>query len=155
MKSINFLSQIVGAFADPIAENPTIVMMEAAFRHHHLDWRYVNCRVTKEGLADAVRGACAMNWAGFNCSLPHKVAVLRLLDEISSAAKAIGAVNCVTIRDGRLIGENTDGTGFVQSLQQHIEVRGSNMLLLGAGGVARAITVESVRAGLASIGQGS
>ena len=76
---MNFLSQLTGCFAYPSAENPTVAMVEAAYRHHGLDWRYINCEVTPERLSDAVRGARAMGWAGFNCSLPHKVAVIEKL----------------------------------------------------------------------------
>ena len=72
----NFLCQLVGSFAMPAAENPTVAMMEAAFRHHEMEWRYINCEVAPEDLGDAVRGVRAMGWAGFNCSVPHKVAVI-------------------------------------------------------------------------------
>ena len=72
----NFLSLLTGSFATPAAENPTVAMIEAAYRHHGLDARYINCEVAPEALGDAVRGARAMGWAGFNCSIPHKVAVL-------------------------------------------------------------------------------
>ncbi|MGZ4313965.1 MAG: shikimate dehydrogenase, partial [Solirubrobacteraceae bacterium] len=71
----SFLSLLTGSFATPAAENPTVAMVEAAYRHHGLDARYINCDVRPDGLADAVRGAMAMGWAGFNCSLPHKVKV--------------------------------------------------------------------------------
>jgi hypothetical protein len=82
---VNFLSQITGSFAQPCAENPTVAMVEAAYRHHQLDWRYINCEVAPEDLGDAVRGARAMRWAGFNCSLPHKVAVIEFLDELGQS----------------------------------------------------------------------
>ena len=72
----NFLSQLVGSFAMPAAENPTVAMMEAAFQHHKMDWRYINCEVPPDQLGSAVAGARAMGWAGFNCSVPHKVAVI-------------------------------------------------------------------------------
>ena len=62
----NFLSQLTGSFAQPAAENPTVDMIEAAFAHHNLPWRYINCEVPPEKLGDAVRGARAMGWAGFN-----------------------------------------------------------------------------------------
>src|SRR5208282_6086427 len=68
---MNFLSHITGSFADPCAENPTVAMIEAAYRHHGMDWRYINCNVKPQKLADAVRGARAMGWEGFNCSLPQ------------------------------------------------------------------------------------
>ena len=73
----SFLSLLTGSFATPAAENPTVVMVEAAYRHHGLDARYLNCEVAPDALGDAVRGARAMGWAGFNCSIPHKVAVDR------------------------------------------------------------------------------
>jgi shikimate dehydrogenase len=91
-------------------------MIEAAYRHHGVDARYINCEVPPASLPDAVRGACAMGWAGFNCSLPHKVAVCQYLDRLNVSASLIGAVNCVIYREGQLIGENTDGQGFLRSL---------------------------------------
>ena len=80
----NFLSLLTGSFAKPAAENPTVAMIEAAYRHHRLDARYINCEVAPEALGDAVRGAVAMGWAGFNCSIPHKVAVLGHLDQLAA-----------------------------------------------------------------------
>ena len=73
---MNFLCQLTGSFAQPAAENSTVAIVEAAYRHHGLPWRYINCEVAPADLGDAVRGARAMRWAGFNCSLPHKVAVI-------------------------------------------------------------------------------
>ena len=90
----NFLSELTGSFATPCAENPTVAMVEAAYRHHGLDWRYINCDVKPENLTEAVRGARAMGWAGFNCSIPHKVAVIEHLDGLGESAAIIGAVNC-------------------------------------------------------------
>ena len=147
----NFLSQLVGSFAMPAAENPTVAMMEAAFRHHNLDWRYINCEVPPEQLGDAVKGARAMGWAGFNCSLPHKVAVIEHLDGLGESAEIMGAVNCVVRRDGRYIGENTDGKGFVESLRQAVDPTGKRLVMFGAGGAARAIGVETALAGLTEI----
>ena len=72
----NFLHHITGSFAQPAAENPTVEMVEAAYRHHGLHYRYLNTEVPPEKLGQAVAGARAMNWAGFNCSIPHKVAVI-------------------------------------------------------------------------------
>ena len=77
---MDFLSELTGSFAQPCAENPTVAMVEAVYRHHGLNWRYINCEVAPEDLGAAVRGAKAMGWAGFNCSLPHKVAVIEHLD---------------------------------------------------------------------------
>ena len=148
---MNFLKQITASFAQPAAENPTVEMIEAAYRHHELPWRYINFEVPPERLADAVRGARAMGFAGFNCSLPHKVAVIEHLDGLGESAAIMGAVNCVVRRDDQYIGENTDGKGFLKSLQEKIEPSGKSMVLLGAGGAARAIGVEVALAGLSHV----
>jgi shikimate dehydrogenase len=149
--SRSFLSSITGSFATPAAENPTVAMMEAAFRHHDIDARYLNCEVGAPALGDAVRGARAMGWMGFNCSLPHKVAVVAYLDGLGESASIIGAVNCVVRRGDRFIGENTDGQGFLSSLRTVAELDGKQLVLLGAGGAARAIAVETALAGVSSI----
>ena len=147
----NFLSQLTGLFAQPAAENPTVAMIEAAYRHHGLDWRYLTCEVAPDDLGDAVRGSRAMGWAGFNCSLPHKVAVIEHLDGLGESAAIMGAVNCVVRRDGKLIGENTDGKGFVESLREVIDPTGKSLVMFGAGGAARAIGVETALAGIQKV----
>jgi shikimate dehydrogenase len=148
---MNFLPTLTGSFSQPAAENPTVAMIEAAYRHHGLAWRYINTEVPPEKLADAVRGARAMGWAGFNCSLPHKVTVIEHLDHLAPSAQIIGAVNTVVHRDGLLIGENTDGQGFVEALRPVCEIEGQRVLLFGAGGAARAVAVELALAGAAHI----
>jgi shikimate dehydrogenase len=113
----SFRSELCSLFGQPVAENPTVAMIEPAFRTLGLDWRYLTIEVAPADLADAVRGFRAMGFRGGNCTLPHKVAVVPLLDELTPAARAIGAVNCIVRRGDRLVGENTDGKGFLQSLQ--------------------------------------
>lgn len=148
---MGFVSTLTGSFSSPAADNPTVVMVEAAYRHHGIDARYLNCEVSPTGLADAVRGARAMGWAGFNCSLPHKVAVVEHLDALAPSAEVIGAVNCV-VRDGdRLVGENTDGQGFLASLREVVDPAGRAVVVLGAGGAARAVAVEVALAGARSV----
>lgn len=148
---MTFLPRITGSFSTPAGDNPTVAIVEAAYRHHGLDVRYLNCEVAPEALGDAVRGARAMGWIGFNCSLPHKVTVIEHLDRLASSARLIGAVNCV-VRDGAaLVGENTDGRGFVASLRTVRDPAGDAVLVLGAGGAARAIAVEVALAGAASV----
>src|SRR5262249_18456241 len=94
----SFKQELVPVFGQPVAGNPTQVVMEAAFREMGLDWRYLTIEVSPAGLADAVRGAVVMGFRGFNCTIPHKVA-FGLLDELTPAARAIGAVNCVVVRE--------------------------------------------------------
>jgi shikimate dehydrogenase len=148
---VNFLSLLTGSFAMPAAENPTVAMIEAAYRHHGIDARYLNCEVAPEALGDAVRGARAMGWAGFNCSIPHKVAVIGHLDGLGDSAAVIGAVNCAVRRGDRLVGENTDGQGFLTALRTVVDPAGRSLLLFGAGGAARAIAVEAALAGAGPI----
>jgi shikimate dehydrogenase len=143
----DFLPALTGCFAQPVAENPTVVMMEAAFAHHGIHARYVNMEVAPENLADAVRGAKAQGYIGFNCSLPHKVAVIPHLDGLGASSRIIGAVNCAVNRGGRWIGENTDGKGFLSSLQEVTDPHGKQIVIFGAGGAARAIAVELALAG--------
>jgi shikimate dehydrogenase len=147
----DFLSLLTGSFATPAAENPTVAMIEAAYRHHGLDARYINCDVAPEDLGDAVRGAWAMGWAGFNCSIPHKVSVVEHLDGLGESAALIGAVNCAVRRSGGYVGENTDGQGFLAALRTVADPAGKSLVVFGAGGAARAIAVEAALAGAASI----
>jgi len=150
-QEFNFVSQLTGSFSQSAAGNPTVAMIEAAYRHHLLDWRYINCEVSPEKLGDAIRGARAMGWAGFNCSLPHKVAVIEHLDGLGESAAIMGAVNCAVRRGNKYIGENTDGKGFLLSLEGIVDPRGKRVVLFGAGGAARAIGVELALAGASSI----
>jgi shikimate dehydrogenase len=147
----SFLLELVGSLSEGAAGNPTGVMMEAAFAHHSLPWRYVNMEVPANQLAAAVQGARAMGFRGFNCSIPHKTSVIAHLDGLGRSAEIMGAVNCVVLRDGQLIGENTDGKGFLRSLETLLPPAGKNLLILGAGGAARAIAVELALAGAAHL----
>lgn len=149
--TLNFVSTLTGSFSTGAADNPTVAMVEAAYRHHGLDARYINCEVPPALLGDAVKGARAMGWVGFNCSLPHKVTVIEHLDGLGESAEIMGAVNCAVRRGDRFIGENTDGKGFLKSLQTAIDPRGKRVVMFGAGGAARAIGVELALAGAAEI----
>ena len=151
MSDTNFLPELVGSMSQGAAGNPTVAMIEAAFAHHNLHWRYINMEVAPQDLAAAVRGANAMGFRGFNCSLPHKVTVIPHLDGLGESAALMGAVNCVVRRGEQLIGENTDGKGFLRSLKSVQEPRGKSVVLFGAGGAARAIAVELALAGTVKI----
>src|ERR1041384_6166119 len=121
MNEGSFLHELVGSMSQGAAGNPTVAMVEAAFRHHGLHWRYVNMEVLPADLANAVNGARAMGFRGFNLSMPHKVSVIPFLAGLGESAALIGAVNCVVLRDGQLIGENTDGKSFLPSLHSVID----------------------------------
>ena len=151
MSELHFLSQLTGCLASPVDENPSVAMVEAAYKHHGLNFRYINIEVGPDKLGEVVAGARAMGWVGFNCSLPNKVAVIQYLDGLGESAALIGAVNCAVMRDGKLIGENTDGKGFLQSLTEVRDPKGKSIVMFGAGGAARAIGVELALAGAAKI----
>lgn len=146
---MNLRHELVGAFGDPIDENPTGVMMEPAFAAAGLNWRYQLLHVRREDLAAAVAGVRALGFRGFNLTIPHKVAVLGHLDAVAPDAALIGAVNTVRREGDRLIGENTDGKGFLRSVREDagIEPAGKSVVFLGAGGAARAMAVELALAG--------
>ena len=143
-----YRAELVGAFGCPIDENPTGVMEEAAFAACGLNYRYMTIKVNQGDLEPAIKAVRAFNMRGVNLTIPHKVAVVKYLDELSEAAKIIGAVNMVVNTDGKLWGENTDGKGFLTSLRNAgVVVAGKNITILGAGGAARAISVECALAG--------
>lgn len=151
MPALNFKQELVAVFGQPVAENPTQAMMEAAFRHHGLEWRYLTLEVAPADLGAAVAGARAMGFRGFNCTIPHKVAVIPFLDALGESAALMGAVNCVVRRGDRLVGENTDGKGFLETLRRHRDPAGAAVVILGAGGAARAVAVELALAGAREI----
>ena len=102
---------------------------------------YVKVPVTREGLK-------AMKMRGINCTIPHKIKVIEYLDELSKSASLIGAVNMIVNHEGRLYGDNTDGKGFMESLRDNgVDPKDKKVVILGAGGAARAISVELSLAG--------
>jgi shikimate dehydrogenase len=149
----NFKAELVACFGQPVEENPTGPMMEPAFRALGLNWRYLTVEVAPDKLRDALLGMRAFGMKGANFTIPHKVAVLEYLDEIAPDAAIIGAVNTVR-RDGdRLIGENTDGKGFLRGVRVDagVDPKGKRVVVLGAGGAARAIVTELALAGAADM----
>ena len=126
------LQQIVCCMGLPVAGNPTQQMMERAFDAAALPWRYLTLEVPPDRLRDAVAGMRAMGFRGGNFTIPHKVEVIQHLDGLSEAAELMGAVNCVYFEGERLLGENTDGKGFVQSLREVMDPRGKHVVVLGA-----------------------
>ncbi|KGN32066.1 shikimate dehydrogenase [Knoellia sinensis KCTC 19936] len=146
-----FLSTLTGSFSSPADDNPTVAMMEAAYAAAGLNARHVNVEVKSADLADAVTGARAMGWVGFTCSAPHHVAVIDHVDQLAESAELIGAVSCVVVNNGSLTGHNTDGRGFVEAMREFRHPGGTHVVVLGAGGVGRAIAVETALAGAARI----
>ena len=139
----NYRAELTGVFGDPVDDNPTGVVEEAAFAAKDLNYRYLTVKVLPEDLGKAIDSVRIFGMKGINLTMPHKIKVLPYLDELSPAAKIIGAVNTVIKKDGKLYGENTDGKGFVTALKNSGEtLEGKKVTILGAGGAARAIAVE-------------
>lgn len=139
----NYRAELTGVFGDPVDDNPTGVVEEAAFAAKNLNYRYLTIKVLPEDLETAMKSVRIFNMRGINLTMPHKIKVLPYLDELSPAAEIIGAVNTVIHKEGKLYGENTDGKGFVTALKETGEsLDGKNVTILGAGGAARAIAVE-------------
>lgn len=138
---INSHTVMYGVFGDPIKHSKSPIMLNRAFRECGINAAYTAYHVTPDRLGEAIAGIRALGFGGINVTIPHKVEVMRYLDEIDADAKAIGAVNTVVHRDGRLIGHNTDGIGYVRSLKEETGIRlsGKRILLLGAGGAARGV----------------
>ncbi|MFC2065964.1 shikimate dehydrogenase [Chloroflexota bacterium] len=131
---------VCGIIGDPIEHTMSPVMHNAAFRKLGIDYVYVSFRVKNEGLVKAVEGMRALNIRGLNVTIPHKVAIMPLLDEVAPLAQKIGAVNTIVNDDGFLRGYNTDATGFLQPLlERGIEPVGKTAVILGAGGASRAV----------------
>ena len=137
---ISGTTRVIGIIGDPVAHSRSPQMQNRALAAAGLDYVYVPFRVSPENLADAVAGLRAVGVCGFNVTVPHKVAVLPLLDRLSPEAEQIGAVNTVLNDGGRLVGYNTDGTGLVRSLGEEFgfDPHGSHLVVIGAGGAARA-----------------
>lgn len=149
----NYQAEVVGVFGQPVAENPTGVMQEAGFAAAGLNWRYLNFEVPPDRLGAAMDAIDALGLRGINLTIPHKVAVIEHLDELAPEARAIGAVNTVRLDGSKKIGENTDGKGFLRGVRNDagMDPAGKRVVLLGAGGAARAIGTELVLAGISDL----
>ena len=145
---------VVGIIGSPVSHSLSPVMQNAAFAALGLDWVYVPFPVSPDRLPAAVAGLRALGLAGFNVTIPHKVAILPLLDRVSSEAELIGAVNTVALEDGELTGHNTDGMGLLAALNREFGFApaGRSILVLGAGGAARSAVATLASAGAARIG---
>jgi shikimate dehydrogenase len=135
---------------DPIAHSLSPAMQNAAFDELGIDARYVALRVAPEDLATIVKQLCAMQVAGINVTIPHKQAIIPLLDGVEAQSEAYGAVNTVVrLPDGKYIGHNTDGPGLVRAVAEDLGVRlgDQQVLLLGAGGAGSALAVQCAREG--------
>jgi len=139
-------TKVCGVIGDPIEHTLSPVMQNAAFNDLELDFIYVAFRVKTEELESAMSGMRSLGIHGLNVTMPHKNAVIKYLDEIDPAAKFIGAVNTILNDHGKLIGFNTDGVGALKALNENgVNLNGKKLLLLGAGGAAKAIAFDAAK----------
>jgi len=145
-------TQIVAVIGDPISHTLSPAMHNAAFEAVGLNWVYIACHVLPEHVGGAVAAVRALGWRGMNVTVPHKQAVMPFLDELSPAARAVGAVNTIIHDQGWLVGDNTDVVGIIRAVSDGAGVREwpEHVVILGAGGAARGVvyaltTVEAVR----------
>jgi shikimate dehydrogenase len=146
-------TKLVVLLGHPLGHSLSPLIHNTMFDHLDLDYCYLPVEVTRENLAVVFNGLRRMNVVGCNVTIPHKVAILDLLDELDPQAALLGAVNTICFRDGRAIGYNTDGQGFLRSLEEAgmAGVAGKNIFVLGAGGAARAIAMSLATGGAGSI----
>ena len=145
-------TRIVGIIGDPVAHSLSPAMHNAAFRVLGLDFAYVAFPVRAAQVRQAIEGIRSLGIAGVNVTVPHKERVMKWLDSVSPTARRAGAVNTIVHRDGRLHGENTDVSGFLQALRdEEFHIRGCRALVIGAGGVARAVLTALVEGKAAKI----
>jgi len=150
---ISGTTRIIGIFGDPVKHSLSPLMHNEALARIGYDAVYIPFHVRSDDLPKAVESIRILDLLGVNLTVPHKERGCALLDEIDDEARLIGAVNTVVNRQGRLIGYNTDGVGFLRSLAEDLEINpaGRRILLLGAGGACRAALVALARAGAGSI----
>jgi shikimate dehydrogenase len=146
-------TRLVGIIGNPLDRSLSPTIHNAAFDYLGLNWCYVPLPVEEGTLASAVEGIKVLRFAGVNVTMPFKTEVLALLDEVAMFADSVGAVNTILVDKGKLIGYNTDGRGFYTALvrDRGYDVKGRKVLVLGAGGASRSVTVSLALAGCASI----
>lgn len=145
-------TKVFALFGDPVLHSLSPIMQNAAFRALQLDCCYVPLLVRQDSLATAVKAVRELNLGGVNLTIPHKERVLAYLDQVDEQALQIGAVNTIVNRDGYLFGYNTDASGFLASLQSKgFATKGKRVVMMGAGGAARAVAMALFHAGVTQI----
>ena len=142
----------LGVIGYPIKHSLSPVIQNTAIQEAGIDYAYIAMPIAPEDLEKAVIGLKALNFTGFNVTIPHKVNIMQYLDEIDEMAKLIGAVNTVHIKDGKLYGYNTDAIGFINPLlKENVEIKDKATVILGAGGACRAVVCGLIKQGIKNI----
>lgn len=150
--NITAKTQKVGLLGWPLGHSLSPDMHNAAFAASGLNYVYLPLPVPPESLLQAVKGIRALGFVGANVTIPHKVTIINYLDEIDASARLVGAVNTIVIKEGRLIGHNTDAAGYISSLHlAGVEITGKKAVILGAGGAARAVAAGFITAQISEV----
>ncbi len=147
------MTKFVGLIGHKLSHSISQQFQQAAFEHMGLDIRYEVWETTKDELPDVVEGLRDDSKLGANVTIPYKEAVLSLLNKVDKGARRIGAVNTIAKRDDKLVGYNTDASGFIRALEEDggFDPRGKRAVLIGAGGAARAVSFALIDAGVRSL----
>ena len=142
-------TRVAAVIGDPVSHSLSPSLHNAAFAALGLDWMYVACHVPEGQGAKAVQDMRTLGFKGLSVTMPHKAAVASAVDNLSATAAKLGVVNCVRVEDDRLIGENTDGIGLLNSIrtQMALDVEGLRVVIVGAGGAARSVALTMVENG--------
>lgn len=151
MTMITGKTNVVGIIGDPVEHSLSPPMHNAAFKHMGLDYVYVPFHVHADKLDKAIAGAKSMNIKGLNVTIPHKTEVIKYLDSLDKSAELIGAVNTVKFDDEHAKGYNTDGIGSVKAIEEISSIKNKKVVVLGAGGAARAISFQMLIDGAESL----
>jgi len=152
MRAMGNAVTVFGILGQPVQHSLSPAMHNAAFAYAGLPYRYFPFEVMPDRLHTAVAAIVALGLGGVNVTLPHKEAVVPMLDRVENGAARIGAVNTIEVSDGRLIGHNTDGEGFLRALaDEAIHPEGMRVIMLGAGGAALGVTDALLSRGVAQM----
>jgi shikimate dehydrogenase len=153
LKTISGTTRVAGVIGTPVRHSRSPAIVNAAFDALGLDWSYFAFEVAPDRLAEAIEGMRALQLGGLSVTMPHKERVAELVDRCSDDASALRAVNCVVREGSELVGENTDGPGFLDAIRSDLDFDPvqRRVVVLGAGGAARAVVLALARAGAADV----
>lgn len=137
----------LGVLGDPVEHSLSPQMQNAALKHDEIEMQYARFHISPDELREAFNRMRDLDFVGFNLTLPHKIAAPELVDRLDADAKQIGAINVVKIEKGKTNGFNTDGRGFAKAIREEfsVDLRDLRVMILGAGGAARAIALECAK----------
>lgn len=143
--------QLIALLGNPVTHSRSPQMHNTAFQALKLPYRYMAFQVEVGQLNSAIMGLKAIGFRGANVTIPHKISIIPYLDDITPLAKEIGAVNTIYVENGRLLGDNTDGKGYLASLFEEfptLQLQKLKVAIIGAGGAARAVAITLAQHGI-------